>query len=150
MQTIVTSDTSSEAIASREDASCGAVRAPSPCLPSNWASMADAASSSGPLPARQRTEASGRNRGASVSCSRAEPSGGGTFGRSRASSCGAAAAPSDFSGGGFPIIVRREFRYQLLDRVLHPLKLFAVQNAALRVLRGELQTSERYLVVIQG
>ena len=51
---------------------------------------------------------------------------------------------------GFPIIVRREFRYQLLNRVLHPLKLFAVQNAALRVLRGELQTSERYLVVIPG
>ena len=41
-------------------------------------------------------------------------------------------------------------RYQLLDRVLHPLKLFAEQNATLRVLRGELQTSERYLVVIPG
>ena len=38
----------------------------------------------------------------------------------------------------FPVIVNREFGYQLLDRVLHPLKLFLVQNAALRVDGGEL------------
>ena len=50
----------------------------------------------------------------------------------------------------FLVVVSREFGYQLLDRVLHPIKLFAVQNATLRILRGELQTSERYLVVIPG
>src|ERR1700722_13211971 len=106
MQTMVIPDTSSEATVSREAASYGTMRAPRPCLPSNWASMADAASSSGPLPARQRTGASVR-------------------------------LVNGFFRRWFPVIVNREFGYQLLDRVLHPLKLFLVQNAALRVDGGE-------------
>ena len=41
----------------RETASCGTTLAPSPCLLSSWASIADAASSSGPRPAMHSTGA---------------------------------------------------------------------------------------------
>jgi hypothetical protein len=82
---MVIPDTSSEATVSREAASYGTMRAPRPCLPSNWASMADAASSSGPLPARQRTGASVRHVGANSSRSRSSQSGGGVFDISRSS-----------------------------------------------------------------
>lgn len=57
MQIITVPVTSSDMMLSREAALYLVTRAPRPCFPRSCANIADAASSSGPLPARHRTGA---------------------------------------------------------------------------------------------
>ena len=135
----------------RETASCGTTRAPSPCLPSSCASIADAASSSGPRPAMQRTGASRppQRRAALVRAVagvrrrllRQRPFGLRRRHRRRRPPLPGAGSASSWSASSAD---------QLLDRVLDPLELLRREHAALRVVGGELQALERHLVVVGG
>ena len=140
---------SSRPILARETVSCGTSSTPMPCLPSNCASMALAASSSGPRPSdaehgARRLPPFGNGGGIGFALSGRRRLGDSLLGQGEAGRRSVAVAV----GGLNVLMLRTEILDQFADRIFDTLDLELIQHATRGVAGRELQAFERDLVVV--